>query len=187
MRSAGCRSEIGARRDADRPRRADVGDLDQRARPRIALAEEQEVVRLLLREHREVRLHEPSPIPEVTPLIFPLRMSARISRGCGGRWHRRILPPLPETGHTSDSRARPASRHAAPQHSPATCSEVARRASCVTPATWDETTTFGRLKSGLSIDVGSSSKTSMPAPPGARASAIRRARAPAARGRRVLT
>src|SRR2546429_240339 len=36
---------------------ADVGDFDQRTRPRIALAEEQEVVRIVLRQHGEVGLH----------------------------------------------------------------------------------------------------------------------------------
>jgi hypothetical protein len=40
------RAEIRARRDADGLWRADVGDFDQRARSRIALAEQQEVVRL---------------------------------------------------------------------------------------------------------------------------------------------
>ena len=43
--------------DADRLRRPDVGHLDQRARSRIALAEEQEVVGQLARQHGEVGLH----------------------------------------------------------------------------------------------------------------------------------
>ena len=52
------RAQIGARRHPHRLGRAHVGHLDERARPRVALAEEQEVVGLLPRQHREVGLHE---------------------------------------------------------------------------------------------------------------------------------
>ena len=50
------RPEIRARRHADRLGRPHVGHLEQRARPRIALAEQEKVVRLLLRQHRQVGL-----------------------------------------------------------------------------------------------------------------------------------
>src|SRR5947207_1396241 len=55
------RSEVGARRHADGLRRADVGHFQERARARVALAEEQEIVGGVPREHREVRLDEVLP------------------------------------------------------------------------------------------------------------------------------
>src|SRR5881275_988801 len=47
-------AEIGTRRDPHRLRRADVGHLDERTRPRVALTEEQKVVRAVPRQHREI-------------------------------------------------------------------------------------------------------------------------------------
>src|SRR4029453_10576424 len=52
------RAEVGARRHAHRLRRARVGDLDERARTRVALTEEEEIVRGVARQDGEVRLHE---------------------------------------------------------------------------------------------------------------------------------
>ena len=51
------RAQVRARRDADGFGRAHVRHLDERTRPRVALAEEQEVVRVVPREHGQVRLH----------------------------------------------------------------------------------------------------------------------------------
>src|SRR5947199_332149 len=76
--------EVGARGHADRLGRSDVGDLDQRARPRVALAEEQEIVRVVLRQHREIGLHEVLPesgrdaVELATPDVGP--DLARVSR-----------------------------------------------------------------------------------------------------------
>ena len=149
---------------------AHVGDLDQRARARVALAEEQEVVGLLLRQHREVGLHEAGGEPGGDAREpARARMSARISFG----WRASIgmvapigLLEVPEPGpeigvgeHVRASRraARAASprspgarmlAHASPG-SPRRC--AARRSRC---SSW---------KRRLSEDAGSSSKTSMPA------------------------
>jgi len=97
-------SEIGARGDADGLGRAHVGDLEERARPRVALAEEEEVVGHVLRQHREVRLDvvltQPRrdarqlAVPDVPPDLPRL---ARVDR------HSAILPP-PEARRVSRSR-----------------------------------------------------------------------------------
>src|SRR4029077_9295825 len=173
--------EICPGRHAHRLRRADVGHLDQRARSRIALAEQQEVVRLLFREHRQVGLDEvlakargdsrqlaaPDVLPDfprVTrvdrhrgilplfgPMAFPAGRPRPASRSGGGTGARYRWPRRVHTSGLTSTSGR--SPRKTRSISPETCMAAWRVASRVTPATCEEHTTFCRLRIGLSADV----------------------------------
>src|SRR4029077_8443889 len=162
-------AEVGAGRHADRLGRAHVGDLDQRARPRVALAEEQEVVGLLPRQHREVGLHEAggqarghggqASGPDVGANL--LRMAGVDRHGAASR---SVYLRCPSLGQRSGlPRTWGFSPRSTRSISAVTCSAIPRIVSRVTPAMWGDTMTFSSWNRRLSEDAGSSSKTSMPA------------------------
>src|SRR5581483_4194403 len=161
-------AEIGARRDAHRLRGADVGHLDQRAGARVALAEEQEIVGLLLRQHRQVGLHVAGGQARGDAgQAAGADVGADLLRVSSIDRHRE--PPdvylrCPSRGQSSGL---PSTWGRSPRStrsiSAVTWSAMARMVSRVTPATWGETITFSSWKSRLSDDAGSSSNTSIPA------------------------
>src|SRR5204863_9964996 len=86
-------AEIGAPRDAHRLGRAHVRHLDERARSRVALAEQEEIVGLVPRQDRQVGLdvvltetRGDSPDLAVSDVLPYLPRMARVDR------HTRILP-----------------------------------------------------------------------------------------------
>src|SRR6266850_6570088 len=165
------RAQIGPRGYPHGLGRAHVGYLDQRAGPRVALAEEQEVVGLFLRQHREVGLHEAGGQPggdagePARPDVGPdLLRVARVDRHLWCLSRRPVYLRCPSRGQRSALASTCGfSPRSTRSISAVTWSAIPRMLSRVTPAIWGETITFSSWKNRLSEDAGSSSNTSMPA------------------------
>src|SRR5207253_7368867 len=105
--------QVGSQiRSGSHPRRfwrSDVGDLDQRARPWIALAEQQEIVRMILGQHGEVRLHVSlAQSGRHARELAAADVGADLARMASVDRHERILPdsyPWPDVGVGEDRKS----------------------------------------------------------------------------------
>ncbi len=135
------RAQIRPRGDADRLGRAHIRHLDERARPWIALAEEQEIVGVVPRQHGHVGLDEARPEAGGDPAQFAathigadLSRMTRINRHDGLRYwvwrasDQRVAQSTSEKPRASQGRTAPRDRWRHPSGQEAMKSRIKARA-----------------------------------------------------------